>query len=408
MTLFLLATSVIAQAGGKVLVQCTDSNKRPVADAEVWIWQSRLLPGGGGELIGKGPFTTRTDGSVRTVVATTNAGGSFDRWVYARVANKLVGAIRAAKFASAKSTDAITVTMLPSREIRGRITVPEGSDPSKVIVRTLGLSGAIGDNWWAQTFPRQSGIASLSNSLPQRFDTQTAADGTFALKDFPVRALVYLAAEGEGLGQAQWFNALRKGRDIPELIEMTLHPECVVSGIVRGPDDRPLPATTVMLQRLEGGVQMTWTTKSDGEGRYRFVGLAGGKHRLKVKSAVGVMRAKNLSLIRGKASEGHELVVERGVLVRGVVRDQLRKPVEGVGIGAIDPDPWGKRIYLGSGSTDPQGQFEIRLPTGPAELYFSGVPEGFTYPEPQTVAEIDVAAGDAALGKLELTVTRAK
>ena len=392
----------------RVVVQCTDADNNPIAGAEIYVWQWRWLPDGTGDVDQSGPYASDEAGCAETIKPLTYSGGRFDHWAYARVPGRLVGAVRAMHVTGAKVSDPISVTLLPSREIHGKVTVPDGFAPQTVTIRTLGLSGILNGNVWAQTFPRQSGITALSDSLPHLFDTKVAADGTFTLKDMPAKALMYLAAEGQGLGQAQWFNALRKGREIPEVLEIELHPESAVSGIVRGPDTQPLAGAEVALQRLKGGVQVSWTVTTDAEGRYRFVGLPEGQHRLKVTSSVGVMRAVNLELARGKAADGQNLDVETGVLVRGVVRNEQGKPVEGVGIGAVDPDPWGKRIYLGYGSTDPQGRFEIRLPTGPAELYFSGLPKGYAYPKPHTVAEIDVEPGDASLRALELIVPTAK
>lgn len=117
----MLAACVIEQAGSKVLVRCIDGSDKPIEGADIWVWQWRRTPEGGGKLIGKRSFPSDTNGSSKTVVAMTNAGGNFDRWVHARVAGKLVGASRVAKFAGAKPTDPITMKLLPSREIRGKV-----------------------------------------------------------------------------------------------------------------------------------------------------------------------------------------------------------------------------------------------------------------------------------------------
>ena len=122
-----LGLTAIAQA--KVRVRCVDDDGKPVSGAEVWLWQSRQLPNGKGEQLESGPFRTGDDGTTSTAVGMTWGGGKFDRWVYARIAGKLVGARRSMHMAGDKQGEPIEVLLRPSREIRGRVRVPDGFDP---------------------------------------------------------------------------------------------------------------------------------------------------------------------------------------------------------------------------------------------------------------------------------------
>lgn len=402
-----LALAASAQSGKRLAVRCVDQKGRPVAAAEIWLWQARQMPDGRADLVASGPFRSGDDGMAKTAVATTYAGGHYDRWVYARVAGKLVGANRKAAYATAPVGDTIEVAMLPSRECRGRVTVPDGFDASKVTVRTLRLNGARHNGWWMQPFPRQSNIAGLRDTLPEVFDAKVAADGTFVLRDMPRHGLLYLAAEGEGLGQAQWCNESTGGHRIPSSIPFEMDRESVVRGVVRAPDGRPIRGAEVQIRCLDPSVQMTWTTKSDEAGTYRLGGLTEGQHQLEVATDAGVMRPRTIMLAR-RAADAQDLEIEKGVVVRGRVTDARGKPVKGVGIRAMDPKGGRTRVYLGNAQTGPQGRFEMRLPRGAAGLYYNLLPEGFVYPQPQVVAEVEVTEGGAGLQGIELRVVRSK
>jgi len=337
----------------------------------------------------------------------TTDGGRFWRIAYARVPDELVGSTLATNWIRSDAQAPMTVVMQPSREVRGRVTAPDGFDRSKAVVRVLSVAV---DGRAPSVFPRNYSFPGLHDCLPERFDAQVATDGSFVLRDVPKDARLYLSAEADGLGHAQWFcyPGNRFGnKAIPELIEIAMRPEGVVAGVVRGLGNKPAAGVVVRVEALGQGVRTSWTVTTDDAGRYRHAGLSDGRYRVAVESDAALMRPFDVVVVAGKTHD-HDLQLERGAIVAGRVVDDGGEPVAGARVGAVDPYPYGERIYLGSAATDERGRFELKLPSGPAELYFSTLPDGFVYPQPQAVETVEVGDGDAATRGLELVVERAK
>ena len=63
----------------------------------------------------------------------TDDHGGFDRWFYARIAGRLVGVARSAKWLNRDAINSDGVVKLrASRSLEGQVTVPSGFDPTKV------------------------------------------------------------------------------------------------------------------------------------------------------------------------------------------------------------------------------------------------------------------------------------
>jgi len=200
-------------------------------------------------MIPSAPFVTDANGAVATAIALTHDGGRFVRRVYARVPGQLVGAASADySAASPRNSEPVEVKMQPSRSLRGSITVPKGIDLTKVRVRVMSLTGILGDNLHAQSFPRQWHDHSLRNTRPDLFESPVHTNGTFELRDIPQRAVIALAAEGPGLAQSQWLNKRLPNHTIPDSISITMESECVYSGTVLSPNGKPCRGAEVSLQ----------------------------------------------------------------------------------------------------------------------------------------------------------------
>jgi hypothetical protein len=63
---------------------------------------------------------------------------------------------------------------------------------------------------------------------------------------------------------------------------------------------------------------------------------------------------------------------------------------------------------LGDVSTDADGRYAFRLPSGTARLYFDSLPEGFVYPDLQLVQTLEIHAEQADIEDLDFRLQRRK
>jgi hypothetical protein len=105
------------------------------------------------------------------------------------------------------------------------------------------------------------------------------------------------------------------------------------------------------------------TALSDTKGRFEVRGLAPGRSRLQVSAADKLpLRREPLLLAPGDARDLGDLVVPTGVVLSGRVLDQDEQVLEGVQVEA-------RAVGKSAGpvvrvTSDPQGQFSLRLPVG--------------------------------------------
>lgn len=398
----------------RVTVTCIDVDGEPVAGAEVYMFQGKGITGRAG-YEPSGPHRTGAGGVAATAIAIDYRGGCFDRWFYARVPGKLVGGLRWLRFDANGPAwpEKPVIRLQPSREIHGFVRAPEGVDVRTARVRTLSLSALDDSRPSGSQLPRYFEFQGLRDTLRERFDATVGEDGTFVLKDVPTRALVYLAAEGPGLAQSQWFNALLPERRIPDVVEMKMQREAALVATVTGPALQPLANVEVKV-RLEShdphtGVRCTFEGRSDAAGHVRIGGLPAGEYAVDVAHGEYVLRPQSLTLAASETTKDLVYTLEQAVEVRGIVRGLPGNvPLERVGMSAITDDD--RHRSLGFAQTDPQGRFVLRLPAGPAMLHVAGVPAGYQ-PPPATydkLLRLDVQPGDKALTELVFELQTAK
>jgi hypothetical protein len=405
----LLAVGALVAQGQqlpRVTVTCVDSDGKPVVDAEVHLFQFRR---GTPEPEHSGPHRTGADGSAATAIAIDYDGGCFDRWLYARVEGRLVGALRWARFGAGAPPmpEQPVIRMEASRELRGVVQVPEGVDVTTVRVRTMTLRATSDADAFGVAFPRVDSIDGLRRTLPEHFDAAVRADGGFVLRDLPPRPMLYLAAEGPGLAQAQWCNVSQPRGRLPELVEIAMARESVVIANVRDAGRSPVVGALVKLRitAFAFGVQCTFEGRVDAGGRVRIGGLPATEFAVEVEHPERVIRPLPLRLVAGDDPTELTLTMATAIEVRGVVRRAGDKAgVERVGISAITDDE--PRWRLGHAMTDPQGRFVLRLPPGATALYVSSVPSGFE-PPPSSDAglvHVEVAKDNDELTKIEFEI----
>ena len=96
--------------------------------------------------------------------------------------------------------------------------------------------------------------------------------------------------------------------------------------------------------------------------------------------------------------------MQAGTRVSGRVFDTEGKPVQAASFSAIADSKDGPG--LSHDSTDGNGRYQFRLPSGSAQLYFDALPDGFAYPDPQIVKRLDIKPGQADIQNLDFTIQR--
>jgi hypothetical protein len=96
--------------------------------------------------------------------------------------------------------------------------------------------------------------------------------------------------------------------------------------------------------------------------------------------------------------------MEAGALVSGRIIDEQGKPVQAASLSAVFDAHGGPG--LASDTSDEDGHYQFRLPSGSAHLYFSGLPDGFAYPKPQVVKEVEIKPGQADIQHLDFILER--
>ena len=382
----------------RILIRCVDLAGKPVAGAEVQVWQYRPLPY---QWIPSAPFVTDANGPAATAIALTYDGGQFCRRVYARVPGELVGAtVVINSIYRPRNSEPLEVKMQPSRSLRGSITAPKGSDLTKVRVRVMSLTGIAEDNKHTQFFSRFV-RRSLLGTRPDLFECPVRADGTFELRNIPQRAVITLAAEGPGLAQGQWASERRRNHAIPDSISIMMESECVYSGTVLEPNGKPCKGAEVWL--IPRKVSDIFSATCDVNGVFRIAGLPAGELTLGATSDAGVFRGAFVELRPQEHLSEQQVLLEHGLVVAGVVTEEDNgKPVVGAELSASSDDLRGHG--LGIAKTDLHGRFTMRLPKGSTRLRFSTITIPCNYPLPEVV--IEVHKGNVEMTRLALQLSR--
>jgi hypothetical protein len=393
----------------RVNVLCLDADGKPVAGAEVHLFQQ--AGGDGGAYLQFGPVTSDAQGKAICAEAIyTNELGNFDRWIYSRIPGRLVGVGRCAKWTNQRVINPEgRVAMHASRSIEGQVNVPAGFDPTKVTVRvqTLHISTGAGDFDY-ESFPRYEPFRGLDTALPKIFESSPDSEGRIRFSDVPVRGNLYLVTAGDGLGEAQWSN---DKKTFDQLIQLTIEEESLLSGRVVTPDRKPAVGMKVTARlspfgRRQNSHLTSFRAVTDVNGKYVIHGLPQTEFVLSVEDPKKLWTFRPLENLLVEPHKDPVLIMnmQTGVLVSGRVFDADGKPVLAASCSAIADSRDGPG--LSHDFTDGSGRYQFRLPSGGAKLYFDALPEGFAYPQPQIVKHLDIQPGQADVQNLDFTIQR--
>ncbi len=396
----------------KVAVTCVDSDGKPISGAEVYLFQF-TGPAEGGRFVQSGPFMTDDGGRAECSDATLYDGDKYDRWFYARVPGRLVGAGRTAKWTNRAAFNTESrVVLRPSRVIDGRVVVPAGFDPAKVTVsvRTLQIMTGAGPMDY-QTFTREDQFPGLDKALPGIFECRPDAQGRIRFADVPERGRLYLVSRGAGLAEAQWSNSRNRDGQFPEPILMEIEEESLLSGRVLSPDGKPAAGMKVTARlsasgRRQNAYLSSFNAISDDDGRFVVHGLPETEFGLAITDPTKrwSFRPMESLLVRPRQDPALTLNMEVGVRVSGMVTGPDGKPVEGAAISAVADDHGGPG--LSDDMTDANGRYELRLPIGEACFYFNSLPDGFEYPKPQIAKRLQIKSAGGDIKNFDFTIER--
>lgn len=393
-------------------VLCVDEEGKPIAGAEVHLFQQASLQEGH-PYNHVGPLKSDAAGQVQFPEAEfTTSLGDFDRWIYARIPGKLVGAARSVRWKTQKEiiNPSARVRLFPSSSVAGTVTVPKDADPSsvKVNVRTMHIKSGEGD-WDFESFPREASFRGLDTALPEIFETRPDKMGRFELHDVPERGRLYLVTSAPGLGEAQWSNDWRtQAFDKPMNIE--IEKERKLLGRVVSPQNEPVAGVKVRARignKFAKSYQSTFVATTNDEGQFEMVGLpAETQFTVSLTAPQDKWAFRPVEAVFGflDPTQALTLKLEEAIVVAGEVLDTHGKPVEGAALSALADSP--ERPGLDDAQTDSQGRFRLTLPAGATELYFNALPDGFKYPDPQVVKTLKLAPGQAAITDLVITLER--
>jgi len=229
------------------------------------------------------------------------------------------------------------------------------------------------------------------------FETRPDLEGNFRFNDLPSRSRIYLAAEGHGLGQAQFMS--EEPRELRQ-VSLRLEPEGVIEGTLTYQETGE-PAVGVSIFAFPLGrftVRAPFETEVDEAGRFRFTGLPTEVFNLSTyefsKESEWVMAIRGpVQVAAGQSVGGMDLDLERGAVVSGLVSDAVtgaRLPDAAV---AAVGGPQNGSIQIGVATTDVDGRYALRLPTGRSKLYLQGIPAGYARPPASGETVVDVAPG---------------
>ena len=395
----------LAATNHQVEVLCVDANGNPVAGAEVHLFQD--TGGAQPRYLHSGPLKSGEDGKASYPRALfSNPLGNFDRWIYARVPGKLVGAARSARWSGTNIINSeARVKMMPSRSVEGLVKVPSGFTPSDVSVSVKTLHIVTGDGFMDyESFSRELVFQGLHNSLPANFVKTPDAQGRIRFDDIPVRGRLYLVTHAQGLGEAQWMN---QNNVFEKPIELTVEKEARLLGQVLNPSGDPAAQVKVLARISEHTpYSSTFTTMTDERGRFELKGLPTTKFGVSIQD--DQKRWLFVPLENVQASDGPPkqllLQLESGVEITGRVLDSQGKPVPHAHFSALADTS--ESPGLDHCTTDLQGRYRFLLPPGPAKLYFNALPDGFAYPKPQIIKRLSIQAGQGAVSGLDFTLKR--
>lgn len=388
-----------------IVLTCVDIDGNPVSGAEVYAFHYSysmpyMQPPVRPDQVSRTPFgpiyaddAGRIEIPRPTDISIVGAGVM----AYARVPGELVGAWDSGAMLQ-KRPNWDRIVLGPSREVDGRVLLPERYPVDKVTITLLALR--VND----RVSPYGASFA-VSDKLipplwPELFTTRPDATGSFRLFDLPKDGAFYLAAYAPGLGEKQFYSLAP--REVGEIL-LEMKPEAVIHGSVRYENGAPAPSVPVLARPRgandEIGISSPFVTSTKPDGTFQLNGLPRENFAVMTlpsdpDSPYVASVVANVLTSPGGVAGPIDLVLESGTLVDAHIVDaDTKEPVAGSRIVVQSPALVSNGQAIGSAKSDAQGFVRFRLPAGESMLYFAQVPPGYVYPKDQGRRIVSVQAG---------------
>lgn len=342
--------------GQTVTGRVVDAEGRPIRDADAALRPPARArrPGGGMggmELSMGGPAPeskASTDGDGRFRLAGLGT-GTFDLEVRRTgFARKTVPTVEVTK--RPEPIDLGDLVMEPGLRVQGLVTAPDGTPIEGVEVSVASAS------------PGPTFMLRRSSGQPPA--AVTGPDGRFAVEDLR-------GDEPLGLtfSRTSYLQKRENGIQLPreEPLQITMQPASKVSGLVLGPDKKPIPGAQVSLTRSQSGgignemfkmIMRDGTTAAD-DGRFVFDDVSPGSISLStVASSWREAKIDGIEVAQGKDVEGVEIPLKPGASVTGRVLSPDGRPVIGARVGLVSDDPEPLRMD-GGATSDGDGVYRL-------------------------------------------------
>ncbi len=302
-----------------------------------------------------------------SVEARTDAAGTFSfnadvRGPYRRVTVAAHKPGLVVGWASGEPEEELTVKLSSDGvACMGTVSDPEGNPIHGVRVSISGLERQ-GENYYY--YVRQRLSLGQQHLLTDTSDGQ----GRFEISDLPRGATVSLKAMAAGWAQVTYCDLPAGKHDI----RLILQPDATISGRVTR-NGRPVAGVSVTAEGEPTGFGRGRAISGE-DGTYTIDALVPGAYYVVVHNPPEGLTARAITGIRLNAGDhfaSADLQLVPGGLVTGrVTETQTGRPVAGayvVGCGPPRPGLQRSRCYV---TTDHDGNYTVRLPAGPAIVYY--------------------------------------
>ena len=200
--------------------------------------------------------------------------------------------------------------------------------------------------------------------------TITNEDGEYLFPHVSPGPIFGLTVSAEGYQQSDVLDAKAVGArivvaDEETRLDWTLTPGGAVAGTVRSRDGQPVPYATVAFYDRRRAYHGERTSVTGVDGSYRIVGLRSARYEVRV-TAPGFApphdkRVAEFTMPKALGEHTHDIVVDRGAVLHGVVKNPQGEPQAGarVRLGALGGSAAMRRVQDIQTVTGPTGAFAL-------------------------------------------------